>query len=253
MRPSVRDRTEKQLQKRSKVLIENGNATRWMLHYAVKPCVPCKRDTYSFLRPEELLKGSTWLCDSSRAPAAQELVSDHSTEPGAVYFTEVLSPFTSAFPGIIAEQHQQTATCAGGFHMRLLPPQEDNLLAHSITASWFHLWRSVVLSVLAKWQLPQKHPSPCPVIGWPLFLTLIVISPLSPRRIWRGAGHSCCLAATTRQHIQAFFGAESCLQLTSCTSLLGVENRLPFHLMLTTALPPATSQRIWCVLAALAP
>lgn len=127
-----------------------------------------------------------------------------------------------------------------------------SLLAYSITTSQIHPWRSVLLSVLARWQLPQKRLSPSQVTGWPLFLTLTFMC-LSPTQsmMW---GRAVVLSHSRyRGARSSIVRAESCLQLAQLHLLIRSKEPAASQRDANHSIPPATNQGIWCVLATSAP
>jgi len=87
----------------------------------------------------------------------------------------------------------------------------------------------------------------------PAFPNININKPSLPHRLWRGAEQLCCLAAATMEHVQALFGAESCLQLTQLHLLIRSGESSAVQRDANHSTPACTSQRIWCVLATLAP
>ena len=142
---------------------------------------------------------------------------NHSTEPEAVHFTDVLSPFANTFLEVIAERRQRTTrvACAVGFHMTLLPPQEDT----QSVGSQHNCLPVSSLEVCG----PQCAGKVAAATETPItrscnrlttFPNININNPPLPHKVWHGAEQLCCLAAATVEHVQALFGAESCLQLT---------------------------------------
>lgn len=117
----------------------------------------------------------------------------------------------------ITERCQRTARMvwAVGFHTRLLPPQEDT---QSVGSQRYCLPVSSLEvcgprcagKVAASTETPVTRS--CNRLT--AFPNININNPSLPHRVWRGAEQLCCLAAATMEHVQALFGAESCLQLT---------------------------------------
>lgn len=135
----------------------------------------------------------------------------------------MLSTFANALLEVVAEGCQRTARMvrAVGFHMRLLPPQEDT----QSVGSQCNCLPVSSLEVCG----PQRAGKVAAATETPVtqscnrlttFPKVNINNPSLSRRVWRGAEQLCCLAAATMEHVQALFGAESCLQLTQLHLLI---------------------------------
>lgn len=111
--------------------------------------------------------------------------------------------------------------CAVGFHMRLLPPQEDaqsvGLQRHCLPVSSLEVCGPQCAGKVAA---ATEMPVTLSRSSLTAFPNINSNNPSPPRRVWRGAERLCCLAAATMEHVQALFGAASCLQLTRLRLLI---------------------------------
>lgn len=124
---------------------------------------------------------------------------------------------------VIAERRQHPArmVCAVGFHTRLPPLQED---AQSVGSQCNCLPVSSLEvcgpECAGKVAAATKTPATRSCNRLTAFPNININNPSLPHSVWRGAELLCCLAAATMEHVQALFGAESCLQLTQLHLLI---------------------------------
>lgn len=76
---------------------------------------------------------------------------------------------------------------------------------------------------------------------------------LSPTQSMMWGKAWCSRAAATVERVPALLGAESCLQLAQLHLLIRSQEPAASQRDANHSIPPATSQRIWCVLATSAP
>lgn len=111
--------------------------------------------------------------------------------------------------------------CARGFHTRLLPPQEDAQSVGSqrncLPVSSLEVCGPQCAGNVAA---ATEMPVTCSCKSLTAFPNININNPSPPRRVWSGAERLCCLAAATVEHVQALFGAASCLQLTQLHLLI---------------------------------